>query len=62
MSVRTRLRLIGDAETRYREDPVRMLRAARFEAKLGFSIDRGQRQADRAIARLAGQRAAGAPV
>ena len=34
-----RLRLIGDAETRYREDPVRMLRAARFEAKLGFEID-----------------------
>jgi poly(A) polymerase len=34
-----RLRLIGDPETRYREDPVRMLRAARFEAKLGFSID-----------------------
>ena len=34
-----RLRLIGDVETRYREDPVRMLRAARFEAKLGFEID-----------------------
>jgi poly(A) polymerase len=34
-----RLRLIGDPETRYREDPVRMLRAARFEAKLGFTID-----------------------
>jgi poly(A) polymerase len=34
-----RLRLIGDAETRYREDPVRMLRAARFEAKLGFELD-----------------------
>lgn len=32
------LRLIGDPETRYREDPVRMLRAARFEAKLGFQI------------------------
>ena len=34
-----RLRLIGDPETRYREDPVRMLRAARFEAKLGFQLD-----------------------
>jgi poly(A) polymerase len=32
------LRLIGDPETRYREDPVRMLRAVRFAAKLGFSI------------------------
>ncbi len=32
------LRLIGDAEQRYREDPVRMLRAARFAAKLGFRI------------------------
>ncbi|MEZ5487409.1 MAG: polynucleotide adenylyltransferase PcnB [Steroidobacteraceae bacterium] len=34
-----RLKLIGDPETRYREDPVRMLRAARFEAKLGFHLD-----------------------
>jgi poly(A) polymerase len=34
-----RLRLIGDPETRYREDPVRMLRAVRFEAKLGFGLD-----------------------
>jgi poly(A) polymerase len=32
------LRLIGDAETRYREDPVRMLRAARFAAKLRFHV------------------------
>ena len=34
-----RLHLIGDVETRYREDPVRMLRALRFSAKLGFDID-----------------------
>jgi poly(A) polymerase len=34
-----RLRLIGDPGERYREDPVRMLRAARFEAKLGFTLD-----------------------
>jgi poly(A) polymerase len=34
-----RLKLIGDPVTRYREDPVRMLRAARFEAKLGFALD-----------------------
>lgn len=32
------LRIIGDAEARYREDPVRMLRAIRFSAKLGFKM------------------------
>lgn len=38
--VRSRvLRLIGDPHTRYREDPVRMLRAVRLAAKLGFRID-----------------------
>jgi poly(A) polymerase len=34
-----RLRLIGDPVTRYREDPVRMLRAARLAAKLGLAIE-----------------------
>lgn len=33
-----RLELLGDADYRLREDPVRMLRAVRFAAKLGFSI------------------------
>jgi poly(A) polymerase len=32
------LRLIGNPEERYREDPVRMLRAIRFAAKLGFDL------------------------
>lgn len=35
------LRLIGDPELRYREDPVRMLRAARFAAKLDFEVEAG---------------------
>lgn len=34
------VRMIGDPEERYREDPVRMLRAIRFSAKLGFDIER----------------------
>ena len=33
------LRMIGDPATRYREDPVRLLRVARFVAKLGFTIE-----------------------
>ncbi|CQR20276.1 poly(A) polymerase I [Yersinia enterocolitica] len=32
------IRLIGSPETRYREDPVRMLRAVRFAAKLDMTI------------------------
>jgi len=34
------LRVIGNPETRFREDPVRMLRAVRFAAKLGFRIEK----------------------
>ena len=37
---RRRLVLIGDPKTRLREDPVRMLRAVRFAAKLDFKIDK----------------------
>ena len=33
------LRLIGEPEARYREDPVRLLRAVRFAAKLGFQVE-----------------------
>jgi poly(A) polymerase len=39
-----RLRMIGDPAERYREDPVRMLRAVRFAAKLGFAIDDATRE------------------
>jgi poly(A) polymerase len=45
------LRLIGDPEERYREDPVRMLRAIRFSTKLGFIIEP---RCERLITRLAG--------
>lgn len=34
-----KIRLIGDVETRYREDPVRMLRAIRFVGKLSLQLD-----------------------
>ncbi|RBL65937.1 polynucleotide adenylyltransferase PcnB, partial [Pseudomonas sp. MWU13-2625] len=34
------IRLIGDPRQRYQEDPVRMLRAVRFAAKLNFGIEK----------------------
>jgi poly(A) polymerase len=37
------LRMIGDPTKRYREDPVRMLRAIRFAAKTGFTLDSATR-------------------
>ncbi len=33
------LRMIGEPEARYREDPVRIIRVVRFAAKLGFEIE-----------------------
>src|ERR1700688_3166027 len=39
------IRTIGDPEVRMREDPVRMLRAVRFAAKLGFEIEPATRAA-----------------
>ncbi len=52
------LRLIGDADTRYREDPVRMLRAVRFAAKLGFRLDSESEHAIHALHGLLGEASA----
>lgn len=46
------LRVIGDPQTRYREDPVRMLRAVRLAAKLGLTLDPATRAPIRSLAPL----------
>ncbi len=51
------MRLIGDPETRYREDPVRMLRAVRLAAKLGFAIEPGTADPIPRLASLLGEAA-----
>jgi poly(A) polymerase len=46
------IRMIGDPETRYREDPVRIVRIVRFAAKLGFGIEPGTERPIRTMAPL----------
>ncbi|MFN5724386.1 MAG: polynucleotide adenylyltransferase PcnB, partial [Betaproteobacteria bacterium] len=46
------LRMIGDPATRYREDPVRLLRVVRFTAKLGFEIEKATAKPMKAAATL----------
>ncbi|KAF1052590.1 MAG: Poly(A) polymerase I [Stenotrophomonas maltophilia] len=51
--IRNRLiRLIGDPAQRYQEDPVRMLRAVRFAAKLDFEIEKHSAEPIRSLAPL----------
>jgi len=47
-----RLRMIGDPVQRYREDPVRMLRAVRFAASHDLEIDSASRKPIRALGGL----------
>lgn len=43
-----RVRVIGDPDERFREDPVRMMRAVAIACRLGFQIDREAQEAIRA--------------
>ena len=43
------IRTIGDPAVRFREDPVRMLRAVALAARLGFTIDRDTVEAIRTL-------------
>ncbi|RBD93037.1 polynucleotide adenylyltransferase PcnB, partial [Xanthomonas oryzae] len=52
------MKLIGDPELRYQEDPVRMLRAVRLASKLNFEIEAGTAEP---IPRLAGLLSEAAP-
>jgi len=56
------LRVIGDAETRYREDPIRMLRAVRLRGEAGPHARPGNARADPRAGSAPRARAAGAPV
>ncbi len=49
-----RIRIIGDPTTRYKEDPVRMLRAIRFSAKLDFTIEENTREPINNLAEMLG--------
>src|SRR5438309_7750879 len=46
------LRVIGDPATRYREDPIRMLRGVRLSAKLGLTLDPATREPIRSLSPL----------
>lgn len=49
---RKELRMIGEPVDRYREDPVRMMRAVRIATKLGFTMERETEKAIPKMARL----------
>lgn len=54
------IRAIGNPADRFREDPLRMLRAARFASQLGFSVEpatlSGMREEARGLSRVAVER------